>query len=297
MKYMEDIMTTTTVKTINIRGALRDFRRPWVMGIVNVTPDSFYAGSRTQCVDDIRARVGRHVADGADCIDIGGYSSRPGADDISEDEEWRRVATALEVVRGDWPDVVVSVDTFRADVARKTVEQYGVDIINDISGGDLCPKMWETIADLRVAYVLMHMKGTPATMQGLASYDDVAADVLSDLASKVARLRAMGVDDIIIDPGFGFAKTIDQNYRLLSELECFQVLGLPVLAGLSHKSMIWKTLDTTPDKAAEGTVALDTVALMKGADIVRVHEVAPAVETVTLLMKMREASLCNGANG
>ncbi len=280
---------TTSVKTINIKGKLRDFRRPWVMGIVNVTPDSFYSASRTSGREGIRERVGRHLAEGADCIDIGGYSSRPGADDVSEEEEWCRVSLALETVRGEWPDTVVSIDTFRSEVARRAVTEYGADIINDISGGDMCPKMWETVADLKVAYVLMHMKGTPATMQSLAEYGDVTADVVSDLASKVARLHSMGVNDVIIDPGFGFAKTLEQNYRLLGEFEAFSSLGLPVLAGLSRKSMIWKALDITPDSALDGTIALDTVALMKGADIVRVHEVAPAVQTVDLLMRMRDA--------
>ncbi len=272
--------------TINIRGRLADFRRPWVMGIVNVTPDSFYSGSRTRSAVEIEKRVASMMADGADCIDVGGYSSRPGADEVSPDEEWSRVATALDVIRRRWPEAVVSVDTFRASVAAKCADQYGVDIINDIGGGNLDPEIWEVVASRRLAYVLMHMRGTPAIMQTLTDYTDITAEVYTDLAMKVARLRQTGVADIIIDPGFGFAKTLQQNYELLASMSHLKDLGLPVLAGLSRKSMIWKALGRDPGDTLEGTVALDTVALLNGADILRVHDVRPAADTVRLLSLM-----------
>lgn len=276
-----------TPLTINIKGHLLDFSRPWVMGIVNITPDSFYEGSRTECLRDVRLRVRAMRDAGAQCVDIGGYSSRPGASDVSADEEYRRLATGLEAVRLEWPEAVVSVDTFRAGVARRCVEEWGADIINDISGGTLDPAMDETVAALRVAYVLMHMRGTPADMQSYTCYDDVVADVIRDLAFKADALRSLGVADVIIDPGFGFAKTVEQNYRLLACLGEFRRLGCPILAGLSRKSMIWRPLGLTPSEALPGTIALDTVALMHGADIIRVHDVAEAVQTVQVLQLLR----------
>ncbi|MBD5310949.1 MAG: dihydropteroate synthase [Muribaculaceae bacterium] len=278
-----------TPLTINIKGRLLNFTRPWVMGIVNVTPDSFYEGSRTECLRDVRLRVRSMREAGAQCVDIGGYSSRPGADDVSADEEYRRLATGLEAVRLEWPDAVVSIDTFRAGVARRCVEEWGADIINDISGGTLDPAMGETVASLRVAYVLMHMRGTPADMQSHTHYNDVVADVIADLAFKADTLRSLGVADIIIDPGFGFAKTVEQNYRLLACLGEFRRLGCPILAGLSRKSMIWRPLGITPTASLPGTIALDTVALMHGADIVRVHDVAEAVQTVSVLQLLRDS--------
>lgn len=275
--------------TINVKGRLLDFSVPWVMGIVNVTPDSFYAGSRTQQREAVEARVAAMRDAGAACIDIGGYSSRPGADEVSPDEEYSRLARGLEAVRKVWPEAVVSVDTFRAGVARKCVEDWGADIINDIAGGTLDPAMGETVASLRVAYVLMHMRGTPSTMQTLTEYDDVVADVVRDLAFKADALRQLGVADIIIDPGFGFAKTVEQNYRLLARLGEFRRLGCPVLAGLSRKSMIWRPLGITPADSLAGTVALGTVALANGADILRVHDVPEAVQTVKVMQLLKEA--------
>lgn len=274
--------------TINIKGRLITFDTPKVMGIVNVTPDSFYSGSRTQGRDEIKDRVMTLVGEGADILDLGGYSSRPGADDVSAEEEYSRLAAGLEVVKEVAPDVPVSIDTFRAAVARKCVEEWGADIINDISGGTLDPDMWHTVADLRVAYVLMHTRGTPATMQSLTDYADVTADIITDLAKKVYELRGLGVNDIIIDPGFGFAKTVEQNFRLLDELGEFCKMGMPVLAGLSRKTMIWKTLGLTPGESLDGTIALDAIALDRGADIVRVHDVAPAVATARLMAVMRK---------
>lgn len=263
-----------------------DFRIPKVMGIINVTPDSFYSGSRTPGDSEILGRVLQLKEEGADILDLGGYSSRPGAEDVSAEEEYSRLARGLEVVRREWEDVPVSIDTFRACVARRCVEEWGVDIINDISGGTLDPAMWETVADLRVAYVLMHMRGTPATMQELTDYADVTAEVITDLSRKVYELRGLGVNDIIIDPGFGFAKTASQNFRLLNELGEFCRMGMPVLAGLSRKSMIWRTLGITPEESYEGTVALDAIAVDRGADILRVHDVRAARQTVELLSRL-----------
>lgn len=271
---------------INVGGNLMDFRSPKVMGIVNVTPDSFYGGSRVGTAEAVRRRVAEMRRDGADIIDIGGFSSRPGASDVSPEEEYNRLAGGLEAVRIEWPEAIVSVDTFRAEVARRCVEEWDVAIVNDIGGGTLDPDMWDTVAELGVTYVLMHMRGTPATMTGLTDYGDVTAEVLSDLAFKLAKLREAGVADVIIDPGFGFAKTVEQNYRLLADLREFRVLGAPLLAGLSRKTMIWKTLGVTADEARDGTIALDTVALMNGADILRVHDVRPAVETIKLLEQL-----------
>ncbi|MCM1291887.1 MAG: dihydropteroate synthase [Prevotella sp.] len=269
-------------RSINIGGKLMTFDIPKVMAIVNVTPDSFVPGSRTMGGQDIERRISEITSQGADIIDIGGYSTRPGAAEVSPEEEYTRLARGLELIRKVVPQSVVSVDTFRADVARKCVEEWGVSIINDISGGDLDEDMAETVAELGVAYVAMHTRGTPATMQQMTTYDNVTAEVLEDLAAKLSRLRLLGVNDVIIDPGFGFAKTVSQNYQLLRELEIFKALGVPVLAGLSRKSMIWRPLGISPEDAADGTTALGMVALLNGADILRVHDVRPAVETVKL---------------
>lgn len=283
--------------TLNIRGRLLDLSTPRVMGIVNVTPDSFYAGSRTLSRSDVRRRVAGLVADGADIIDIGGYSSRPGAAEVSPEEEYSRLCIGLEAVREISPDIPVSIDTFRAGVARRCIEEWNADIINDIGGGNLDPDMWETVADLKVAYVLMHMRGNPATMQSMTDYSDVTADILTELSHKIHHLRGLGICDIIIDPGFGFAKTAAQNFRLLDEIGEFRKTGLPVLAGLSRKSMVWKTLDITPEESLEGTVALGAIALDRGADILRVHDVLPAVQTVRLLQKMRRSGRHTGYEG
>lgn len=272
------------------RGELIDRERPMVMGIVNATPDSFYSGSRTPDLPELIERARRLMEEGADCLDVGGYSSRPGCVDISAEEEWTRLDVALGAIRA-WigEDVLISVDTFRADVARKSVEKYGVGIINDISGGAGDAEMFRTIAELRVGYVLMHMRGTPQTMTSLTDYEDVTADVLRSLAFKLSELRQLGVADVIIDPGFGFAKNVEQNFRLLKDLREFKALGCPLLAGLSRKSMIWKTLKATPEESLNGTTALNMAALMNGADILRVHDVKEANETITLFELMKNA--------
>lgn len=276
--------------SINIKGKLHYFHNPWVMGIVNVTPDSFYAESRTFDSQSIYNRIANLIEQGADAIDIGGYSSRPGAADVSAQEEYSRLASALEIIRKHFPDTIVSIDTFRADVARKCVIDWQADIINDISGGIADPEMWNTVAELKVPYILMHMRGTPKTMQSLCDYSDVTADVIKDLAAKIDKMRQLGIADIIIDPGFGFAKTLEQNYTLMSELQEFKRLDMPLLVGISHKSMIYKALDIKPENALNGTTVLNTIALAKGADILRVHDVKEAKEAVKITKLINENS-------
>lgn len=274
--------------TICIKGSLMDFATPKVMGILNVTPDSFYAGSRVGA--DAADRADQMLEAGADILDIGAYSSRPGAEDISAEVEYERLAPALDAIRLRQPEAVISVDTFRADVARRVVRDFGVDIINDIGGGTLDPDMRDTVAELRTPYILMHMRGTPASMQQMCDYGDVVADVLSDLAFKVDDFRQAGVHDIIVDPGFGFAKTVEQNYSLLGALNLLHETGCPVLAGMSRKSMLFRPLGITPDQAGDATVAVHTMALMLGADIIRVHDVLPAVQSVRVFQLLRRAN-------
>lgn len=277
--------------TINVNGSLMDLSTPRVMGIVNVTPDSFFAGSRTQTEDTIARRVEQLVAEGADILDIGGYSSRPGAGDVSPQEEMQRLRLGLEVIRRMHPEAVVSVDTFRADVARMCVEEYGAAIINDISGGEMDTAMFSTVAALGVPYVLMHMQGTPQTMQQAPHYDNLLREVFLYFARKVQQLRDLGAKDIILDPGFGFGKTVEDNYQLLAHLDEFvSVFGLPVLVGVSRKSMITKVLDVTPAEALNGTTVLHTLSLTKGACILRVHDVRPAVEAIRLVQAMQAQS-------
>lgn len=269
--------------SINIKGSLYHFHKPWVMGILNVTPDSFFAESRTIETDDIRRRVDDLISQGADIIDIGGYSSRPGAPEVSTDEEYSRLARGLEAIRKYHPDTLISVDTFRADVARRCVSDWEADIINDISGGNLDAEMWPTVAELQVPYILMHMRGTPSSMQSLCDYNDVTADVIRDLAFKIDAMHQLGIADIIVDPGFGFAKDINQNYQLMAELDQFKQLNAPLLVGISRKSMIYRPLDITPQTAINGTTVLNTFALLHGANILRVHDVKEAVEAVKII--------------
>ena len=267
-----------------------DLSVPRVMGILNVTPDSFFAGSRTQAEADVARRAERLLAEGADILDIGGYSTRPGADEVPPAEEWARLSLGLKAVRSVSAEAVVSVDTFRADIARRCVEEYGVAIVNDISGGELDAQMFPTVAALGVPYVLMHMKGVPQTMQQAPRYDDVLRDVTLYFARKVQQLRDLGAKDIILDPGFGFGKTLDDNYRLLACLDEFALFGLPILAGVSRKSMIGCVLDLPPEQRLNGTTVLNTLCLAKGAHILRVHDVRPAVEAVRLVQAMRAQS-------
>lgn len=268
--------------SLNIKGELREYTRPQVMGIVNVTPGSFFEGSRTMSENDIARRIEKHIAAGADFIDMGAYSSRPGADDVSPEEETERLKTGMRILRAIDRSIPVSIDTFRADVARAAIEDFGADIVNDISGGDLDGKMFETVAELGVPYILMHMRGTPSTMQSLTDYNDVTADVVADLSRKLRTLHLLGVADVIVDPGFGFSKTTEQNFEMMRNLEAFDALGCPILVGISRKSMITRTLGIPSDEALAGTVALDTIALMKGAAFLRVHDVLEAVQTVKL---------------
>lgn len=263
--------------SVNIRGRLLDFHRPLVMGILNVTDDSFYGGCRAGNVDEVTRRIRAIRDEGADCIDIGACSTRPGSRPVDADTEWRRLSSALSAVRSEWRDAVVSVDTFRADIAERCVDA-GADIINDISGGLLDTDMFDTVARLRVPYVLTHMRGTPATMSGLTEYKNVTADVLTELAFRIRDLRERGVCDIILDPGFGFAKTVEQNYELLANLGEFVKIGLPLLVGVSRKSMIWRPLGISPEDALPGTMALNAAAILAGANIIRVHDVADAVQ-------------------
>ena len=272
--------------TINVGGKLMDLSEPQVMGILNITPDSFYSESRKNTEEEIAGRVNAILAEGGSIIDVGAYSSRPGADNISAEEEKDRLRGALQILRRTAPEAVVSVDTFRADVARMCVEEYGVQIINDISGGQLDPQMFETVAALGVPYVLMHMKGNPQTMQQEPHYEDLLTEMLQSFGSKVQRLHELGVKDIILDPGFGFAKTMDHNYELMNRLKDLSVLELPLLVGVSRKSMIYKLLDSTPEGALNGTSVLNTLALLKGASILRVHDVKAAVEVVQIVKKM-----------
>lgn len=278
--------------TMNLRGKLVELQRPWVMGILNVTPDSFYADSRTPMAEPerIAQRVRQMLAEGADIIDVGAYSSRPGADDISPLEEMQRLEVALTTVREVAPEVYVSVDTFRSEVARQCVEHFGVDLINDISGGVLDRAMPKVVARLGVPYIIMHMKGNPETMQMAPEYQDVVAEVLEFLARQQQRFFDAGGKDVIIDPGFGFGKTLQHNYRLMDRLQDFHELHAPLLVGVSRKSMIYKLLETTPQDALNGTTVLHTIAMMKGAHILRVHDVQAAVEARTLVETMWQAS-------
>lgn len=267
---------------LNIKGELRSYCRPQVMGIVNVTPDSFYAGSRTMGEKSMALRIESLIAEGADFIDMGAYSSRPGADDVSPEEEIARLKVGMKVLRSISSDIPVSIDTFRAKVAREAIEEMSADIINDISGGDLDQDMFDVVAKLKVPYILMHMKGSPATMQALTDYNDVTADVITDISEKMRNLRLLGVSDIIVDPGFGFSKTTEQNFELMRNLGAFNVLDAPILVGISRKSMITRTLGIAPADALAGTVALDAYALTKGAAFLRVHDVREAVQSVRL---------------
>ncbi len=285
LSFRTDAATHFEKKTLNVGGRLVDFATPKVMGILNITPDSFFEGSRIDSIQQALKTVENMFEEGADFIDVGAYSSRPGAVDVSENEEISRLLPIVEAIIKEFPQALISVDTFRSKVAEAAVLE-GASIINDISAGDLDVNMIETVARLKVPYIVMHMKGTPQTMKGLAQYDNIVTDVMKYLLNKIEQLKKAGIVDYILDPGFGFAKTIDHNYELLNQFELFKSLGAPVLAGLSRKSMIWKVLGIENKDALNGTTVLNTIALMKGADILRVHDVKPAVEAVTLVKKM-----------
>ena len=271
-------------KYINVKGQLMDLSEPRVMGILNVTPDSFYSESRLQTVEKIAARVVEIVNEGADFIDIGAYSSRPNADHVSLEEEMNRLRMGLEVITDVCPSIPISVDTFRADAARMCVEEYGAALINDISAGEMDSEMFSTVAGLGVPYIIMHMKGTPQN-------DNLMKEIFRYFARKIHQLYELGVKDLILDPGFGFGKTLEHNYGLMGCLEDFALFDLPVLVGISRKSMIYKLLDGTPENALNGTTVLNTIALMKGADILRVHDVKEAVEAVRIVRQMKSCAI------
>lgn len=276
------VMSRFTPFSLNLGGRLLEIERPQVMAIVNVTPDSFFAGSRVQTADAVKRRVERLMADGADMLDIGAYSTRPGAADVNPDEEAARLVLGIEALRSVAPDVPVSVDTFRASAAQAAVSA-GADMVNDISGGDLDPDMWPAVARMKVPYIVMHMRGTPATMQSMTDYADVVADVARDLGAKVNALSLLGVSDVIVDPGLGFAKTVEQNYALLAATDTLRELtGCPVLIGLSRKSMLTKPLGITADEALNATTAANVLALERGAAILRVHDPREARQAVAI---------------
>ncbi len=274
-----------TNKTLNVRGKVLDLGTPKVMGILNVTPDSFYDGGEFTEEKSILRQTQKMLDEGADLIDVGGYSSRPGATDITEKEEAERVLGAIQLILNKFPDTILSVDTFRSSIAKKAVEE-GAAMINDISGGEQDSSMFDTVASLKVPYVLMHMRGTPQTMSKLTDYGNLMKDITDYFHKKIYKLRQLGIKDIIIDPGFGFSKTVEQNFELLHNLDYFQMMGLPILAGLSRKSLIWRTLNQAPEEALTGTIALNTAALLKGASILRVHDVKEAVACIKLITRL-----------
>lgn len=274
--------------TININGKLLDLSEAHVMGILNVTPDSFYAGCRTGTeLEQIRKRVVQIRDEGASIIDIGAYSSRRGADDISAEEEAQRLRIALPIVKEAWKEAVVSVDTFRADIAKMCVEEYGVQIINDISAGELDSRMFSTVSKLGVPYIMMHSKGTPQTMKELEVYDNMMKEIILFFAERVQRLRDLGQKDIIIDPGFGFAKNMEQSYELMERLEELHILNLPILIGVSRKSMIYRLLECNAEESLNGTTILNTIGLMKGASVLRVHDVKECVQITKIAKKLK----------
>ena len=272
--------------TINCRGQLIDCSEPRVMGILNLTPDSFFDGGKYKDEHSILSQVETMIQQGADFIDVGGYSSRPGADDVASSEELNRVVPAIEAISKRFPECLISIDTFRSEVADRAIAS-GACMINDISGGDRDPNMPKVAAKHQVPYIFMHMRGTPQTMNQLTQYEDVVLEVTQELAKKLKQLRALGLNDLIADPGFGFAKTLEQNYTLLNHLEHLKLLEVPILVGLSRKSMIYRLLETQPDHALNGTSVANTIALIKGANILRVHDVLQATEAIRLIKALK----------
>lgn len=274
-------------RTLNCKGKLIDLNEPKVMGILNITPDSFYDKSRFSSKDDLLKRTESMLSEGAAFIDVGAYSSRPGAEFVSEEEERKRLIPALEIILKEFPDALLSVDTFRSNIARETID-LGASIINDISGGDMDPDMFDVVVNKQVPYILMHMRGNPQTMSNLNKYDHLIVDIISELQVKVNDLQKRGLNDIIIDPGLGFAKDLLQNYEIVKELNSFKCIGHPLLIGASRKSMIYKLLECEPQNALTGTTVVHTACLLNGASILRVHDVKEAIEAIkitTLLKK------------
>ena len=273
-------------ETLNFGGELVKMQYPVVMGIVNITPDSFYAESRVNSEEELIRRVQTQLDNGAFCIDLGAYSTRPNAQDIDIEEEIKRLDWALKIIKKEFSKTIISVDTFRSEVVRWAYNTYGISVVNDVSGGLADAEMFRTIATVKVPYILMHTRGTPQNMQSMAQYNNVTKEVMFELSVQLNKARDCGVSDIIIDPGFGFAKNLEQNYELLSNLEVFQFFELPIMVGLSRKSMVYKLLNTTPDNALNGTTALNTIALLKKADILRVHDVKQAVEVIKIVKNL-----------
>jgi dihydropteroate synthase len=281
MKSTVENKLFSTNKTLNVQGRLIDLTTPAVMGIINVTPDSFYTGSRSMNEHEIVKKASEMLENGATFLDIGGYSTRPGAADISVKEEIARVSQPLRILHREFPKAILSIDTFRSEVARAAIHE-GASMINDVSGGSLDPAMYRAVHDLRVPYILMHMRGTPQTMTSQTQYVDVMKEIVDFFHERIYQLKTSGIHDVIIDPGFGFAKTVDQNFAILNSLDYLAILEKPVMVGLSRKSLIWRTLGITATEALNGTTALHTVALLRGANILRVHDVAAAMEVVKL---------------
>jgi dihydropteroate synthase len=273
---------------MNLGGELRVFNKPLTMGILNLTEDSFYGDSRVEGKEAILNRAEQMLNEGADILDLGAYSTRPGAEEIPEKQELERLISGIEAIKNRFPEATVSADTFRANVARKALEA-GANMINDVGSGLLDPEMFDAVAEMNVPYILMHNRGTPKTMKHEANYTDVVNEVILELSEKLDNLRRKGVTDIIVDPGFGFAKNVDQNFEMLGRLDEFKMLDCPLLVGISRKSMIWKTLDSRPEDALNGTTALNMIALQKGAFILRVHDVKQAKECIQLAEKMKHA--------
>ncbi len=274
-------------RSLNCSGKLVDLSVPKVMGILNITPDSFYDGGRYDTEDKILVRITEMVTGGAEIVDIGGMSTRPGSKPVTEEEEISRIIPAIKLIRKHFPEVIISVDTYRSNVARIAVKDYSVNIINDISGGEMDNNMFGTIADLHIPYIIMHMKGSPLIMQTQTEYDDILAEMIDYFSLRIEKLKSMGVNDLVIDPGFGFSKTINQNFFLLKNLGTFRIFELPLMAGISRKSMIYRTLGTDSEGSLNGTTVLNTVALLNGADILRVHDVKEAVQAITLVGKLK----------
>ncbi len=290
-KYMYiEIGNTINKYTLNCNKKLISIDKPIIMGILNATPDSFYKASRVTQSGEVLKRAQQIIAQGGEIIDIGAYSSRPGADNITAEQEWARLEPVLATVRDNFNDVLISLDTFRADIAYKAYQKYNIDIINDISAGEIDPEMFNVAAQIKVPYILMHMQGTPKNMQQNTVYNNMVQDIFMFFAKKIEQLTTLGVNDIIIDPGFGFSKTVDQNYELLKRLTEFSIFELPVLAGFSRKSMIYKVLNTNADNALNGTTVLNTMALERGAKILRVHDVKEAFETIELFEKLHSVN-------
>lgn len=275
--------------TLNVRGTLLDLSKPKIMGIINLTPDSFYDGGKNNNLENALKKTEELLSEGADLLDLGAYSSRPGAEHISEETEYERLIPVVKAIAKEFPQALLSIDTFRSGIAKAAVNE-GAHLINDISAGEMDENMFQTIADLRVPYILMHMRGTPKTMSTLTDYSDLLAELSQYFTKKIIQLHDLGVNDLIIDPGFGFAKNIDQNYELLAKLDRLKILGYPILAALSRKSMIYKLLDSDAEHALNGTTAANTIALMNGANILRVHDVSEAKETLIIVEKLRSSS-------